>query len=143
MRVFRRSKFQRHLVIPLMLTCFLSGCYKWSAQRTPATLAEPPEHARITLDDGRVVELRSLEIRGDSVAGFAKEESSRTGQPVWGDTLQTYALADVTVFEVRQKDKGRTNALIGGLVVIAVVAGLAILIASDPCLIDTPFCEGF
>ena len=72
------SKFQRHLVIPLMLTCFLSGCYKWSAQTTPATVAEPPEHARITLDDGRVVELRELEIRGDSVAGLAKEESSRT-----------------------------------------------------------------
>ncbi len=29
MRVFRRSKFQRHIVIPLMLVCFLSGCYKW------------------------------------------------------------------------------------------------------------------
>ncbi len=75
------------------------------------------------------------------MAGFAKEESSRTGQPVWGDTLQTYALADVTVVEVRQKDKGRTNALIGGLVVTALVAGLVILIASDPCLIDIPFCE--
>ncbi len=27
MRVFRRSKFQRHIVVPLMLTCFLSSCY--------------------------------------------------------------------------------------------------------------------
>jgi len=69
------SKFQRRVVIPLLLTCFLSGCYKWSAWTTPATVAEPRERARITLDDGRVVELRSLEIRGDSVAGFAKEES--------------------------------------------------------------------
>ena len=69
MRVFRRSKFQRHLVVLLMLTCFLSGCYKW----TPATARGRPEHARLTLDDGRVVELRSLEMRGDSVAGFAKE----------------------------------------------------------------------
>ncbi len=65
MRVFRRSKFQRHLVIPLMLTCFLSGCYKWSVQPAPATLDEAPERARITLDDGRVVEPRLPEIRGD------------------------------------------------------------------------------
>ena len=65
MRVFRRSKFQRHLVLPLMLTCFLSGCYKWSGQPTPAYFDVAPERARITLDDGRVVEPRSPEIRGD------------------------------------------------------------------------------
>ena len=127
MRVFRRSKFQRHLVIPLMLICFLSGCYKWSAQPGPATSHEAPERARITLSDGRVVELRSLEIRGDSVVGFAKTESrGRTGQPVWGDTLQTYPLADVTEFEVRQIDKGRSGALIGGLALIAVMVAYAI-----------------
>ena len=48
MRMFRRSKFQRHLVLPLMLTCFLSGCYKWSAQSAPITLDPAPERARIT-----------------------------------------------------------------------------------------------
>ena len=48
MRVFQRSKFQRHLVILLMLTCFLSGCYKWSAQSAPITLDAAPERARIT-----------------------------------------------------------------------------------------------
>ncbi len=65
MRVFRRSKFQRHVVILLMLVCFLSGCYKWSGQPGPATLDEAPERARITLSDGRVVNPRSVEIRGD------------------------------------------------------------------------------
>ena len=130
MRIVRRSKCQRHVVIPLLLTCLLSGCYKWSAQTTPATVAEPPERARITLDDGRVVELRSLEIRGDSVAGFAKEESSRTGQPVWSDTLQTYALADVTMFEVRQKDKVRTGALVGGLGLIGTFVVLYVIMAA-------------
>jgi hypothetical protein len=91
---------------------------------------EAPERARITLSDGRVVELRSLEIRGDSVVGFAKTESrGRTGQPVWGDTLQTYPLADVTEFEVRQIDKGRSGALIGGLALIAFLAAMTIWIA--------------
>ena len=64
MRVFQRSKFQRHLVIPLMLTCFLSGCYKLSVPPAPTPFDEVPERARITLSDGRV-ELPSLEIRGD------------------------------------------------------------------------------
>ncbi len=65
MRMFRRSKFQGRLVLPLMLTCFLSGCYKWSGQPTPAYFDAAPERARITLSDGRVVDPRSVEIRGD------------------------------------------------------------------------------
>jgi hypothetical protein len=64
MRVFQRSKFQRHLVIPLMLTCFMTGCYKLSVRPAPTPFDEVPERARITLSDGRV-ELPSLEIRGD------------------------------------------------------------------------------
>ncbi len=121
MRVFRRSKFQRHLVIPLMLTCFLSGCYKWSAQTTRAAVARPPERARITLDDGRVVELRSLEMRGDSVAGFAKTDIYN-----WGDTLQTYPLADVTKFEVRKTDTGKTVLVVALTVALAVAFIVAV-----------------
>ena len=126
MRVFRRSKFQRHLVIPLMLTCFLSACHKWSVQPAPPTLHEAPERARITLSDGRVVELRSLEIRGDSVVGFAKAgPSRRAGQPVWGDTLQTYPLADVTKFEVRKSDTGMTVLTVA----LSVAVGVALVAA--------------
>ena len=65
MRVSQRSKFQRHLVIPLILTCFLSGCYKLSVPDASALSEEAPERARMTVDDDRVVELRSPEIRGD------------------------------------------------------------------------------
>jgi hypothetical protein len=65
MGVFRRSKSQRYIVIPLLLTCFLSGCYKWSVQPGSAISDEAPEQVRVTVDDDRVVELRSPEIRGD------------------------------------------------------------------------------
>ncbi len=122
----RPARCQRPLAL-VMLICFLSGCYKWSVQPAPEST---PERARITLSDGRVVELRSLEIRGDSVVGFAKTESrERTGQPVWGDTLQTYPLADVTEFEVRKTDRRKTIALVGGLAGIAFLAAMTIWIA--------------
>jgi hypothetical protein len=129
--MFRRSKFQRHLVTPLLLTCLLSGCYKWSVQPTPATLAEPPERARITLDDGRVVELRSLEIRGDSVVGFAK-----TDRYNWGDTIQTYPLADVHQLDYRIFDGLGTGILIGSIVIVAggLIAGAAALSEWECCL---------
>ncbi len=130
MRMFRRSKLQRHLVIPLMLTCFLSGCYKWSAQTTPAAVAEPPERARITLDDGRVVELRSLEMRGDSVAGFAKTDIYN-----WGDTLQTYPLADVRQLDYRTFNGLGTGILIGSVVIV----GLAIVAVGMLAAWEGPF----
>lgn len=91
------SQCQRQVVVPLLFVCFLTGCYKWSVEPAPQTLDKAPERARITLTDGRVVELRSVEIRGDSVAGLAKAGAI-------GDTLHMYALADVTWFEVRKGD---------------------------------------
>ena len=139
MRVIRQSKFQRHMVIPLMLTCFMTGCYKWSVQPASAISDEPPENARITLFDGKVVELQSPEIRGDSVVGFAKTESrGRTGQPVWGDTLQTYPLADVMVFEERKTDTVRI--VVTSAVAVALVAGFVALYVSlkDFCIFCPP-----
>jgi hypothetical protein len=49
MRVFRQSKFQRHLLIPLMLTCFLSGCYRWSVQPAAVVRDGAPEQVRLML----------------------------------------------------------------------------------------------
>ncbi len=81
MRVFQRSKFQHHLVLPLMLTCFLSGCYKWSDQSAPITLYAAPERARITLWDGRVVDPRSVEIRGDLGRACQRNRCRTHGNP--------------------------------------------------------------
>ena len=111
------SHCQRQVAVPLLLVCFLSGCYKWSVEPAPETLDEAPERARITLSDGRVIDLRSVKIRRDSVAGFAKAGAI-------GDTLQVYALEDVTRFEVRKSDTGRNVkiAAVGALVVGLTVA---------------------
>ena len=69
MRVYRRSKFQRYLVIPLMLTCFLSGCYKWSIQPAPPTSDEAPEQVRVMLSDGCAAPPRQLRPPEDRPPG--------------------------------------------------------------------------
>jgi hypothetical protein len=78
MGVFRRSKSQRYIVIPLLLTCFLSGCYKWSVQPGSAISDEAPEQVRVILSDGSWVKLRSPEVRGDSIVGSAQGTSADT-----------------------------------------------------------------
>ena len=119
MRMFRRSKFQRHLVLPLMLTCFLSGCYKWSVQPASAISDEAPEQVRVMLSDGSWVKLRSPEVRGDSIVGWTKGASV--------DTLAAYSLADLAAVEVRSTDVLKTTGLVlagvfGIVAIISVVA---------------------
>ncbi len=104
-----------------MLTCFLSGCYKWSAQTTRAAVAsdEAPEQVRVMLSDGSVVKLRSPEVRGDSIVGWKKG----TRDIASADTLAAYSLADVAAVEVRSTDVLKTT----GLVVAGVFGIVAII----------------
>lgn len=107
MRVFRRSKFQHHIVIPLMLTCFLSGCYKWSVQPAAVVRDGAPEQVRLMLSDGSRVRLRSPEVRGDSIVGWSKGASV--------DTLAAYSLADLAAVDVRSIDVPKTTGLAVGV----------------------------
>ena len=107
MRVFQRSKVQRQVVIPLMLTCFLSGCYKWSVEPASAISDEAPEQVRVMLADGNWVQLRSPEVRGDSIIGWTTGTST--------DTLAAYSLADVAAVEVRHPDVLKATGIVIGL----------------------------
>ncbi len=118
MRMFRRSKFQRHLVTPLMLVCFLSGCYKWSVQPVSAISDDAPEQVRVMLSDGSVVKLRSPEVRGDSIVGWVKG----TRDIASADTLAAYSLPRVV--EVRRIEKLKTTGL-----VLAGVFGIVAIIS--------------
>ncbi len=120
MRMFRRSKFQRHLVLPPMLTCFLSGCYKWSVQPAAVVSDEAPEQVRVMLSDGSVVKLHSPEVRGDSIVGWTKG----TRDIASADTLAAYSLADVAAVEVRSTDVLKTTGL-----VLAGVFGIVAIIS--------------
>jgi len=107
MRVYQRSKFQRHLVIPLLLTCFLTGCYKWSVQPASAISEGAPEQVRLMLSDGSWVKLRSPEVRGDSIVGWTKGASA--------DTLAAYSRAGLAAVEVRSIDVPKTTGLAVGV----------------------------
>ncbi len=108
MRVCRRSKVQHRLVIPLLLICFLSGCYKWSVRPAAVVSDEAPEQVRVMLSDGSVVKLRSPEVRGDSIVGWVKG----TRDIASADTLAAYSLADVAAVEVRSTDVLKTVGLV-------------------------------
>ena len=115
MRVFRRSKFQRHLVIPLMLVCFMSACHKWVPLESPLeqALAEHHGKVRLTLEDGQRVELESVFVARDSVfRDIFGATRSGVGVP----------LSDVAKAEVRKTDVVGT---VGLVVLIGVAASLA------------------
>jgi ferric-dicitrate binding protein FerR (iron transport regulator) len=100
MRVFRRSKFQRHIVIPLMLVCFMAACHKWVPVEPPVEqmLAEHDGEVRLTLEDGRRVEVNS----GRVALAFLHAQR---------DT----ALSDVAKAEVRKSDVVGTLGLVVGI----------------------------
>ncbi len=118
MLMFRRSKFQRHIVIPLMLTCFLSACHKWVPLEAPVeqALAEHHGKVRLTLEDGQRVEFESVFVARDSVfRDIFGATRSGVGVP----------LSDVAKAEVRKTD------VVGivGLVVGIYAAGVVLLLA--------------
>ncbi len=123
MRAFRRSKFQRHIVIPLMLTCFLSACQKWVPLASPLerTLAEHVGKVRLTLEDGQRVELESVFVARDSVF-----------RDIFGATRLGVGvpLSDVAKAEVRKTDVGGTVGLVVGIGAALVVG--TVLCAQDP-----------
>ena len=123
MRMFRRSKFQRHIVIPLMLICLLSACHKWVPLESPLeqALAEHHGKVRLTLEDGQRVELESVFVARDSVFWRAHDDvglgamRSAFGAP----------LSDVAKAEVRKTDVVGTVGLVVGVSFAAMLAAAA------------------
>jgi hypothetical protein len=69
MRDIASSRFGRFLAVLLTLTT-LAACQKWTTVESPiASTVEKnePKHVRITTTDGRVIELDSPSVRGDSL----------------------------------------------------------------------------
>ncbi len=115
MRVFRRSKFQRHIVTPLMLVCFMAACHKWVPLASPLerTLAEHNGKVRLTLEDGQRVELESVYVARDSVFRDMGFGATRSGVGV--------PLSDVAKAEVRKADVAGIVGLGVGIVLLSAV----------------------
>ncbi len=127
MRVFRRSKFQRHIVIPLMLTCFLAACHKWAPLEAPVEQALADHHGkvRLTLEEGQRIEVDSVYVARDSVFWRAHDDMglgvTRSGFSV--------PLSDVAKAEVRKSDVVGTVGLVVGVTFLGFV-----LCAATTCL---------
>jgi hypothetical protein len=78
MPVFRRSKFQRRIVIPLMLVCFTAACHKWVPLEPPVeqALAEHNGKVRITLEGGRRVDFNSGRVAEEFWHGSAQRDTA-------------------------------------------------------------------
>lgn len=108
-----RSRTPRQLVGALLvLVC--SACHSWRpAPAAPDTVGTAPlARARIVKRDGSAVVLNAVQVRDDSVVGFAGAERAR----------RAIARADVARIETRQVSAGRTTlGVIGGVAVLYLV----------------------
>ncbi len=116
----RSARCRRPLVL-VTLICFMAACHKWVAVEPPLewTLAEHNGEVRLTLEDGRRVEVNS----GPVALAFLRAQR---------DT----ALSDVPKAEVRKTDVGATVGLVVGVAAAAIVVSVA---AYEALCADEPF----
>lgn len=119
MRSFAPGRLSQSVAALLTLTT-LAACQRWTTVESPiASTVEKndPDHIRITTTDGRVMELRSPIVEGDSIAGT-----------VAGEPQAMVAIAEIEKLEFRQSNAGLTLLSVAGAAAIV----LAIVLATNP-----------
>ncbi|MGH7582230.1 MAG: hypothetical protein ACREL5_03280 [Gemmatimonadales bacterium] len=121
--MFVRSMGCRRSVAVLLGAWFLvqtSGCTSWKPVTAPApTEGQNPSNGlyRITTKEQRVVELRDMRYRNDSIVGLSPDDSKPIG----------VAVADVATVDRQAADAGKTAALggllLGGVLIVAAAGG--------------------
>jgi hypothetical protein len=114
-----RSRFSKTIAVLLTLTT-LAACQKWTTVESPiASTVEKndPGHVRVTTTDGRILELDSPTVQGDSLTGS-----------IAGEQQQMVAIAEIEKLEFRESNVGLTVLSIAGAA--AIVA--AIVLATNP-----------
>lgn len=115
----------RLLARTLLLAYLAAACtsYKVSTAPVAETLARPvPDDARVWVRNRGVVELREVQVKGDSVVGFVRGPSTRFA-------VETSA---VDAVEVKSLDMLRTVLLTAGIAAAAFIALLAVAVATLP-----------
>ena len=119
MRDLFRSRFSKTISVLLTLTT-LAACQKWTTVESPiASTVEKndPGHVRVTTTAGRILELDSPTVQGDSLAGS-----------IAGEQQPMVAIAEIEKLEFRESNVGLTVLSIAGAA--AIVA--AIVLATNP-----------
>lgn len=118
------------MVARLLLVASTAACTGWRpVDGTPGPGAGPApiEHARLTLRDGRRVEVRDVSVRGDSLVGFRGRG--------YDLSPAAFHVRDVARVERAEPSPGRTAFFVAALAASAAVAYLVadgIRVMSDP-----------
>ena len=127
-RTFQTRKHR--LAAFLLLSIHLSGCTQWAPVTQPipeAVEKHPKADIRITLQDGKQIELGHVRLVPDSLIGLNLVGSSESGVPEPWDKPDTVAvaLADISRMEL-QKGSGAATGIIAGVVLLAVIVGVVV-----------------
>ncbi len=103
----------RNAVLPGFLAICLAGCSRWAPQSgsPQSVLAEQtPSIIRVTLKDGRKIEIAAPMVRNDSIVGLIPG-SSHAGTP-----LATFSapLESVRFMAVKEHDLARSLSVVAG-----------------------------
>lgn len=123
MRHFRCSAFVRLVVLPFLLTVWLSACTSYVAMEPPVDRSiakEEPNHARVTLKDGSRIVVAHPRIEADSLFGFDADSYDRR-ERAYTDSVHI-ALEEVARVEVRKFDALKTIGIPIGLFGLAMFA---------------------
>ncbi len=114
----------RLLARTLLLAYLAAACSSYKASTAPVavTLARPVQEARVTVRDRGVVQLREVQVKGDSLVGFVRGPSTR----------YAVELSAVDAVEVKSLDMTRTVLLTAGIAAGALVALLVAAAAALP-----------
>ncbi len=114
-----RSRFSRTIAVLLTLTT-LVACQRWTTVESPiASTVEKndPGRVRVTTTDGRIMELDSPTVQGDSLTGS-----------IGGEQQPVVAIGEIDRLEFRESNIGLTVLSIAGAAAIVV----AIVLATNP-----------
>lgn len=108
----------------LLLLLSLPACMQWVAREDPVPVLSAekrPERVRLTLGDGRRIELQNPSVTGDSVRGVNPAGDTANPTTRW----VALPLADVRRLEVRQANTTGTM-----LLMAPVIVGVTYLVGS-------------
>jgi len=97
MRSLRHSLFVRCALLPMMLSTFLTSCFKWVPLEPPVQASieqKRPGKVRLRLQDGSDVTIDSPEVINDSIAGYDAATTKKVPESV------TVLLAEIVSAEV-------------------------------------------